>query len=91
VVQAPPAISSVSPSDGARGQTLTVAIKGNYLAGATVVSFGPGITLNSFTEDSSTKIRGNISIEALAVPGARDVSVTTPAGTAALTGGFTVK
>lgn len=91
VIQAPPTIASVSPNKGAQGQTLTVTIAGAYFTGASAVSFGPGITVNVFTVNSSNKITGNITIDALAVSGVRDVSVTTPTGTATLTSGFTAK
>jgi hypothetical protein len=87
----PPMVTSISPTKGAQGQTLTVTITGTYFTGATAVSFGPGITVNSFTVDSSTKISGNITIDALAVPGVWDVSVATPADTSTLTSGFTAK
>ena len=91
VIQAPPTITSVSPTNAALGQTLAVAIKGTYFTGATAVSFGPGIKVNGFTVNSSTKISSNITIDALAVLGVRDVSVTTPAGTSTLTSGFTAE
>ncbi len=63
------------------GQTLEVTITGTYLTGATSVSFGAGISVNSFVVDSDTQIRANITIDAGATPGLRDVSVTTPGGT----------
>jgi titin len=90
VNQAPPAISTLSPGSGIQGQTLNVIITGTYFSGATSVSFGSGITVNSFNVDSSTQITANISISGSATLGARDVSVATPGGTAAKTGGFTV-
>jgi NO-binding membrane sensor protein with MHYT domain len=91
VVQAPPTISRVRPSQGTQGQTLTMTITGTYFTGATAVSFGPGITINSFTANTSTKITANITIGAKAALGPRNVSVTTPGGTATLKSGFTVK
>jgi len=91
VVQAPPTISRVSPSQGTQGKTLTVTITGTYFTGATTVSFGPGITINSITANTSTKITANITIGAKAALGPRNVSVTTPGGTATLKSGFTVK
>jgi LEA14-like dessication related protein len=85
-----PTITSVNPSGGNQGQTLIVTITRNYLTRATGVSFGPGITTNSFTLDSSTQITANITIEGAATSGARNVLVTTPGGTPILTGGFSV-
>jgi PKD repeat protein/sporulation protein YlmC with PRC-barrel domain len=87
---APPAITSVTPTSGVQGQTLSVTIAGTYLTGATSVSFGSGITVNSFTVNSATQITANITISATTATGARDVLVTTPAGLATKTGGFTV-
>ncbi|MCX6659383.1 MAG: IPT/TIG domain-containing protein, partial [Candidatus Bathyarchaeota archaeon] len=90
VTRGPPTISSVSPSRGARGQTLTVTISGSNFTGTTAVSFGSGITVNSFTASRSTQIKANITIGIAATLGPRNVSVTTPGGTSTLTGGFTV-
>jgi len=86
----PPTVTSVSPNSGEQGATLEATIGGTNLTGATAVSFGDGITVNSFTVVSATEITANISISATATPGSRDVSVTTPDGTGTLTDGFTV-
>jgi hypothetical protein len=102
-VTAPPAptVTGVSPNSGNQGQTMDVTITGSKfdsdvygtLARAhdvTTVSLGSGITINSFTLNSSDQITANIAISNSAAPGVRDVSVTTPGGTAIKTGGFTV-
>ncbi|MCX6009282.1 MAG: VCBS repeat-containing protein [Chloroflexi bacterium] len=86
----PPTVTGVNPTSGVQGQTLAVTVTGTNFTGATAVSFGAGITVNSFTVNSATQITANITIDAGAAPGARDVSVTTPGGTGTLTGGFTV-
>jgi len=83
-------VASVSPNSGEQGATLEVTIGGTNFTGATAVSFGDGITVNSFTVVSATQITANISISATATLGLRDVSVTTPEGTGTLTDGFTV-
>jgi protein tyrosine/serine phosphatase len=96
-----PTVTGVSPNSGNQGQTMDVTITGSKfdsdvygtLARAhdvTTVSFGSGITTNSFTLNSSDQITANITISSSATPSARDVSVTTPGGTAIKTGGFTV-
>jgi len=90
VIQGPPSISSVSPNHGAQGQTLTVTISGTRFTGATAVSFGSRINVNSFTVDSDNQITANISIASNAGLGPRNVSVTTPGGTSTLMAGFTV-
>ena len=87
----PPTITGLGIASGDQGRTLDVVITGTYFTGATAVSFGPGITVNSFTVDSSTHVTATISIAADATVGPRDVVVTTPAGTGTLDGGFTVE
>ncbi|MGD0353402.1 MAG: choice-of-anchor U domain-containing protein [Dehalococcoidia bacterium] len=90
LIQAP-VVASVSPNSGNQGQTVNnVIITGSNFTGATVVSFGSGITTNSFTVNSATQITVNIIIAAGATPGTRDLSVTTPGGTGTLPNGFTV-
>lgn len=69
---------------------MIVVITGTYLTGATVVSFGAGIAVNSFTVDSATQITADISISVTAPLGGHDVTVTAIGGTATLVNGFTV-
>jgi hypothetical protein len=85
-----PAIVDMDPAGGKRGQVLTVTISGANFAGATAVSFGPGIAVKSFSLGGSTAITVDIAVDADAEPGARDVSVTTGWGTAAKADGFRV-
>ena len=84
-------VSSVTPDSGSQGQTLSsVVITGNHFICATAVSFGSGITVNSFTVNSASQITASINIAANATLGARDVSVTTSGGTGTLPNGFIV-
>jgi parallel beta-helix repeat protein len=83
-------ISSVDPGSGKQKQHLTVTISGSNFDGATIVSFGSGITVEGFSVVSSTEITAEIAIDAKAAKGTRDVSVTTAWGTATKTDGFTV-
>ena len=86
-----PTVSDVDPDTGEQGETLTaVVISGTNLTGATSVSFGGNITINSFTVDSDSQVTANITIASDAVVGYRDVSVTTPEGTGSLSNAFTV-
>jgi hypothetical protein len=85
-----PTVTSVSPDSGEQGATLEITIGGTNLVGATAVSFGDGITVDSFTVVSAVEITVSISIDTTATLGLRDVSVTTSAGTGTLTDGFTV-
>jgi predicted outer membrane repeat protein len=82
-------ITSCNPNQGLQGQCpMTVVITGANLTGATTVSFGAGITVNSLVVNSATQITAIICIATGAGP--RDVSVTTPFGYGTLMGGFTV-
>jgi hypothetical protein len=85
-----PAVTSATPNQGDQGQSLSVAIAGTDFTGATSVSFGSGITVNSFTVDNSTQITASIAVSDSATVGTRDVSVTNVDGTGTLTSGFTV-
>ena len=86
-----PTATAVTPAGGNQGQCpMTVVITGGNLTGATAVSFGTGITVSGLTVNSATQITATICIDANATPGAYNISVTTPGGTATLTGGFIV-
>jgi hypothetical protein len=82
-----PVVSSINPAVGQWQQTLDVTITGSSFTDAQAVSFGQGITVNSFTVDSDSNITANITITTGAVA-ARDVTVTTPCGSGKLTGGL---
>lgn len=90
VNQAPPTVSSANPNQGLQGQTLDVTVWGGFFTGASAVSFGPGIAVNSYNVNSSVQIVANVTINGAAAPGLRDVSVTTPGGTGTLNNGFAV-
>ena len=50
-------VTAVTPASGLQGQTLNVAVTGQFTAfvnGTTTASFGPGITVNSVTVSSAT-------------------------------------
>ena len=91
VVVPQPAIDEVSLLLGNQGETLEIVITGANFTGATAVSFGDGITVNSFNVDSATQMTISITIGASAPAGTRDVLVTTPGGNTTLAGGFTVE
>jgi hypothetical protein len=86
-----PTITSLDPVSAAPGNTISVTMIGDNLSGATVVNFGTGINVNSFTVDNPTQITASISIADDAVTGTRDVLVTTPGGITTLVSGFTVE
>ena len=87
---APLTITSVNPNQGHQGETIAVTITGTNFARVNTVYFGAGVTINSFTIDSSTRIAANISIDNNAILGYRDVSVSIPEDTATLVNGFRV-
>lgn len=87
------AVTSVSPSSGSPGSTLTLTISGRgFQPGALVTFSGGGITVNSRTFVSAEVLRVNISISSSAALTARDVSVLNPDTATAVTavGAFTV-
>jgi IPT/TIG domain len=90
-----PTITLVIPTSGTRGQTLDVVISGystHFAQGTSVATFGSGITINALTVSSNISVTANISIDAAAATGARDVNVTTGAEVPTpLVGGFTVE
>jgi hypothetical protein len=81
-VTPPPTISSLSPSSGPAGTSVT--ITGSSLTGASSVSFN-GVTA-AFTVDSDTQI--TVTVPNSATTGL--ISVTTPGGTASSPSSFTV-
>ena len=77
-------ISSVSPSFGSAAGGTAITIVGRNFTGATSVKIG-GIAVTSFVVASATSITA---VSPIGSAGAKDVLVTTPAGTATLVGGF---
>jgi hypothetical protein len=91
VLAAAPAITSINPNSGVQANTYpSIIISGTGFTGATAVSFGADITVNSYVVDTDTQITANIKVPMDAAVGARDVSVTTPEGTATSAEAFTV-
>lgn len=92
-INPPAVIQSVIPNSGLPGTTVGVTIQGlysNFFKGTSVVSAGPGITVQSATVMSSTVMTAQFVIAAGAVPGPRTVTVTTAAEVASLANGFNV-
>jgi nitrogen fixation protein len=89
-----PTVTTLSPPNGRRLQTLAVVFTGaNFISEVTTLDFGAGITVNSTTVNSPTQITANITIDSNATLGARDVSITNAppgGGTVILPSGFTV-
>jgi hypothetical protein len=74
-------IASISPTSGVQGTVVNVTITGTGLTGATAVNVsGGGITVGPLTVTATT-ITTTFTIAPTATLGARNVTVTTPAGT----------
>ena len=83
-------VVGVTPAMGSQGQVLDVVVTGNELAGTSSVSFGEGISVNSFTVDGPTQLTATVAIARTAIPGSRDISISTADGTSREVGSFTV-
>jgi len=91
VTQALPVITSVDPDEASQDTAVSVIISGSNFNGATAVSFGNGIKVQSFTNLSPTQLKVNLIIDKEANTGARDITVTTPGGSSVLGNGFMIK
>jgi hypothetical protein len=95
------ALTSINPYSGNAGQILTVVLNGlstNFIPAQTLASFGPGISVASapegqpgvLTVTSPTSATAQLTIDPLAAPGTRTISVTVGAQTLSLNNAFTV-
>jgi hypothetical protein len=88
------AIATINPNIGRQGQTnMNVAIKGqstSFVAGTSVVSFGPGISVGAVAVTDETNLTAQISIDEAAAVGSRTVTVTSGSEIVSLTNGFSV-
>lgn len=84
VVAATPRLTFVNPASGQQGQTLDVAVTGQFthFAAGTTANFGAGVTVNSVMVTSATSATVNISISPLASVDVRTVTLTTDTETA---------
>lgn len=89
-----PILIQVSPGAApAAGMNVTVAITGqstHFVQGTTVGAFGGGINVIRLTVNSPTSATAVFNIDPAAALGSRDVTLTTNAEVATLTGGFVV-
>ena len=77
-----PALTSIAPNSGARGNNVNVTLTGTGLTGATTINLsGTGVTFNNLVVVSDTSITATFVIAPTATLGGRTVSVTTPNGT----------
>ena len=87
----PPVLDSVDPSQLQRGQSHYVWLYGSELADGSTVDLGQGVHVGGIDFVDATTIGLEVSVDAGAAPGPRDVTVTSPSGLATtMAGGVTV-
>jgi len=91
VIRSAPVVTSLSSPSGQRGRSFELVINGENLDQATAINLGDGIIIETFYLDGSNRVVATVRIADDASTGPRDVSVTTPQGTATLPEGFTVE
>jgi hypothetical protein len=87
----PPSISGVNCLSGQQGEELTVVISGTNLTGTSAIDFGPGVEVTGFSVESPTRIVATVKVTEAAAEGPREITVTTPNGTAVLAEAFDVE
>jgi glucose/arabinose dehydrogenase/subtilisin family serine protease len=86
-----PTVSSIAPSQGTPGATVSVTVNGSGFGAGTTLSVGAGITVSNLAIVSAAQLTATLTIASGAAPGARNVTVTNPGGgSATLAGGFSV-
>ena len=88
-----PALTSLTPDNGARLETLDVVFTGTgFVEGITTVKVGAGITVNSIAVTSATSLTANLTIAGNAATGARTFALINagPGGGASENKNFTV-
>ena len=86
-------ITAASPSAGKQGDTVTVAITGqftHFAQGTTQVDFGPGVSVTALAVNSATSMMAQLTISSTAAVGSRQVAVTTGAEAVTLNNPFSV-
>ena len=78
-----PTLSSIAPNDGDQGDSVAVTLTGtNFVPGGTTVDVsGTGVAVSSVSVSGTTSLTATLTIDIGAATGARDVTVTTLAGT----------
>ena len=74
-----PALTSITPAKGGRGQSLKVTFKGaNFIADVTKINAGEGIAVDSITVVSASNLTVSLTISPAAANGTRNFSVLNP-------------
>ena len=78
----PPTLTSVSPSSGTLGNSVSVTLNGSgFLKALNVTVSGTGVTVSNLTIVSNTQVTATFNIAANATTGVHNVSITAPGGT----------
>ncbi len=80
VIAATPVLVLATPASGQQGQTLDVAVTGQFTSfqqGTTTADFGAGIAVNLVTVTSATTATVNITVDPVAFTGGRTIALTT--------------
>ncbi|HLQ52617.1 MAG TPA: IPT/TIG domain-containing protein, partial [Terriglobales bacterium] len=88
----PPAISSFTPAEGAQGSSLTLILNGANIPSDAVLQFSPssGIHVTGSAVPSPNQLQAQITIDEIAVPGPRQLGITSKSGNASAPTPFTV-
>lgn len=89
VISSSGTIITLPTGRGQCAQNQDIAITGTNFSSAVIADFGPGITVNSATANSSTSVTANISVSCTAQAGSRNIYVTNTDGSAGATS-FTI-
>ena len=80
----PPVLSSIAPSSGVQGTSVSVALSGSqFQPGATLAVGGVGVSVTNVAVAGTTRITATFTIAATAATGAHSVTVGTSGGTSA--------
>jgi hypothetical protein len=87
-----PEITSVTPSTGTQGTSLSVILEGNHTTwdGTTTADFGSGITV-TLTVSDTTHALATLTIDDAATPGSRTVTLTTGVEAVSKIDAFTIQ
>ena len=86
-----PTLSGIAPNSGARGAVVPVTITGANLTGTTAVTVsGSNVNVSNIVVVNDTTVTATLGINSAATLGLRNVSITTPAGTATLNNSFRI-
>jgi hypothetical protein len=77
-----PVLAGIAPNTGARGTSVPVTLSGTGLTGASAITVsGTGVTVSSISAVNNTTVTATFTITPTATLSARNVTVTSPAGT----------